>query len=98
MFGLTRREIKPESTVSVADALSTRPIIWLIVSHKYYTRTQPQPPSILAGGGPRLIATIQAIAVVVVDGRPGNGLVAAQAREQTVCWNVELPENQAGQC
>ena len=26
-FGLTRRGIKPESTVSVADALSTRPLI-----------------------------------------------------------------------
>ena len=27
MFGLTRPGIKPESTVSVADALSTRPLI-----------------------------------------------------------------------
>ena len=27
VFGLTRLGIKPESTVSVADALSTRPLI-----------------------------------------------------------------------
>ena len=40
VFGLTRLGIKPESTISVADALSTRPLIGINKSKSNKTNKQ----------------------------------------------------------
>ena len=40
VFGLTRLETEPKSTVSVADALSTRPLIGIVLAHKIPFRSK----------------------------------------------------------